>query len=47
MDFLLLGGDLFDANKRRGSWKFVMDRDLQTGSKIHAEIKKLVKNNRK
>lgn len=39
--------DLFDVNKRRGSWRFVMDRDLQTGSKIHAEIKKLVKNNRK
>ena len=38
----IVSSDLFDINKRRGSWKFVMDKDLQTGSKIHAEIKKLV-----
>lgn len=43
----LVSSDLFDANKRRGSWKFVMDRDLQTGSKIHTEIKKLLKIERK
>lgn len=42
-----VSSDLFDANKRHGSWRFVMDRDLQTGSKIHAEIKNLVKSDRK
>lgn len=42
-----VSADLFDTNKRRGSWKFIMDKDLQTGSKIHAEIKSLVKIDRK
>lgn len=42
-----VSADLFDANKRRGSWRFTMDKDLQTGSKIHAEIKNLLKNDRK
>lgn len=39
----LVSDDMFDANRRRGSWKFIMDKDLQTGSEIHAEIKRLVK----
>lgn len=34
--------NLFDANKRRGAWKFIVDQSLQTGSKIHFAIKELV-----
>lgn len=38
-----VSNELLEINKRRGTWKFVMDEKLQTGVKIHSEIKSLVK----
>lgn len=38
-----VSNELLEINKRHGVWKFVMDENLQTGVKIHSEIKSLVK----